>query len=263
MQHRESLLAASAKASRLLLENPDVMAAVPDVLRLLGEAAGADRVNLMLAQPGPKGERLLVVTSEWVAEGVTPYIGHPCKGSVDEQCVESIARALRAGQSQCINPCAISEGRRDFEGVGTLSKAIVPIFIQNEYVGVVGFDNTRQRRSIDSAELSVLETAAGVIGAAMHRERLIDAVRRERERAAEQQVAELAKANAAIRGSLERLASDPDMHGFLGHVVLEAARQLDALSGFVMERKDATDWQPSPTSTADAWRYRAIPSPPR
>src|SRR5215472_3373962 len=57
LQHRESLLAATAKASRLLLEKPDVMAAVPDVLRLLGEAAAADRVSFLLAQPpGPNGE---------------------------------------------------------------------------------------------------------------------------------------------------------------------------------------------------------------
>ncbi len=52
LQRRERLLAASANASRLLLEAPDVMAAVPHVLRQLGEAAAVDRVNLMLAQHG-------------------------------------------------------------------------------------------------------------------------------------------------------------------------------------------------------------------
>ena len=46
LQRRERLLAASANASRLLLEAPDVMAAVPHVLRQLGEAAVVDRVNL-------------------------------------------------------------------------------------------------------------------------------------------------------------------------------------------------------------------------
>src|SRR5689334_3279411 len=70
LQRRERLLAASANASRILLEAPDVMAAVPHVLRQLGEAAVVDRVNLMLTQIGPRGERLLVVASEWVAEGV-------------------------------------------------------------------------------------------------------------------------------------------------------------------------------------------------
>ena len=43
LQRREGLLAASAKASRLLLEAADVRAVVPDVLRLIGESAGVDR----------------------------------------------------------------------------------------------------------------------------------------------------------------------------------------------------------------------------
>src|ERR1700761_5239237 len=69
LQRREGLLAASAKASRLLLEAPDVRAVVPDVLRLIGESAGVARVILMLSHVGPGGEPLLVVASEWVAEG--------------------------------------------------------------------------------------------------------------------------------------------------------------------------------------------------
>jgi signal transduction histidine kinase len=243
LQHRDSLLAASARASRLLLEAPDVMGAVPDVLRLLGESADADRVNLMLAKTGPNGERWLVVAAEWVAQGVVPHLGHPSKGTCDEGCLESLASELRAGRSICISMCEAETERADFDGVGTKSKAVVPIFVDNDYLGVVGFDNTRQRRSIDSAELSALETAAGVIGAALHREKLIDAVRRERELAAEQRVGELAKANAAIRANLERLAKEPDLQSFLGHVLLEATRQLGAVGGFVAIRDDAQQWR--------------------
>ena len=69
LQARERLLTASARASRLLLEAPDVRAAVPDVLGLIGEAACVDRVNLMLGYTGPTGERLLSVVSEWTATG--------------------------------------------------------------------------------------------------------------------------------------------------------------------------------------------------
>jgi signal transduction histidine kinase len=244
LQHRESLLAASAKASRLLLEAPDVMQAVPDVLRMLGEAAGADRVNLMQALPGPNGERWLVVTSEWVADGVTPHLGHPSKGLCDEECLDALSAELRAGRSLCITPSELDCNRANFDGVDTQSKAVVPIFVEAAFFGVVGFDNTRQRRAIDSAELSALETAAGVIGAALHRERLIEAVRRERERAAEERVAELAKANAAIRANLERLANEPDLHSFLGNVLREATRQLDAAAGFVVVLDDAhKEWR--------------------
>ena len=246
LQRRERLLAASANASRILLEASDVMAAVPHVLRQLGEAAVVDRVNLMLTQNGTHGERLLVVASEWVAEGVVPHLGHPTMGTYDERDFARECAELRAGRSVCI----IKEGEREetcgcaLEGVGTKTKAIVPMFIDGEYVGVVGFDSTRQLRSIDSAELSALEMAAGIIGAALHRERLVDAVRRERERAAEEQVAELAKANTSIRANLERLASEPDLQSFLRALLLEATRQLDAAGGSVVLWKEALqEWR--------------------
>ena len=77
-----------------------------------------------------------------------------------------------------------------------------------------------------------------MIGAALHRERLVDDVRGERERAAQQRVAELANANAVIRGNLERLASETDLYSFMGHMLLEATRQFDAISGDVVVRDD-------------------------
>ena len=242
LRRREALLVASAKASRMLLEAPDVRGAIPEVLRLMGEAAHVDRVNVMLARRGPQGEPLLVVVSEWTAEGVQPHIDDPSVCMCDERQFSAVSAELRAGRSVCLNKCDTQvtyAGVTGFEGIGTKTKAIVPIFVAGEFIGVVGFDNTRQRRAIDAAELAALENAAGVIGAALHRQRLIDDMRRERERAAEERVAELAKANAVIRGNLERLASEPDLHTFLGHVLLEATRQFDAASGAVVVSKDS------------------------
>ena len=246
LQRRESLLAVSAKASRILLEAADVRAVVPDVLRMIGEAAGVDRVNLMISQTGPGGEPLLVLASEWVAEGVAPYLDNPSMHKCDERNFSGVCSELRAGRTVCLSTgdCPGEYTQVGIEGVGTKTKAIVPIFVAGEFCGVVGFDNTRQRRSIDSAELSALETAAGVIGAALHRERLVDDVRRERERAAEERVTELAKANAVIRLNLERLASEPDLHSFMGHMLLETTRQFDAASGSVIVSKDSLqEWR--------------------
>ena len=242
LRRREALLVASAKASRMLLEAPDVRGAIPEVLVLMGEAAHVDRVNVMLTRRGPQGEPLLVVVSEWTAEGVPPHIDDPSVCTCDERQFAAVSAELRAGRSVCLNKSdtpVTYAGVTGFEGIGTKTKAIVPIFVAGDFIGVVGFDNTRQRRAIDSAELAALENAAGVIGAALHRQRLIDDMRRERERAAEERVAELAKANAVIRGNLERLASEPDQHSFLGHVLLEATRQFDAASGAVVVSKDS------------------------
>jgi signal transduction histidine kinase len=246
LQARERLLSASASASRLLLEAPDVRAAIPRVLGIIGEAAHVDRVNVMETRTGPHGEPLLVVVSEWTAPGVTPHLGDATVGSCDERKFAAVCAELRAGRSVCFSKDERSAVHTvsGIEGVGTRTKAIVPIFVAGEFMGVVGFDNTRQHRAIEASELAALETAAGVIGAALHRERLVDDVRREREHAAEERVAELAKANAVIRGNLERLAGATDLQAFMGHMLLEATRQFDAVSGVVIVLKDSLqEWR--------------------
>jgi signal transduction histidine kinase len=245
LRARERLLTASARASRMLLEAPDVHAAIPAVLGLLGEAAHVDRVNLMRPRTGPNGEPLLVVVSEWTAEGVTPSLQESAC-SCDERDFAAVCAELRAGRSVCFSKGEMSsrDSTGGIEGIGTQTKAIVPIFVAGEFNGIVGFDNTRQHRAIDPSELATLETAAGVIGAALHRERLVDDVRREREQAVEQRVAELAKANAVIRGNLERLAGQTDLHSFMGHMLLEVVRQFDAISGAVIVLKDSLqEWR--------------------
>ena len=68
---RERLLSASAQASRLLLEAPDAMKAMPEVLRLLGEAAQVDRTALAFAEIGPNGEKWLKIQAEWITESLT------------------------------------------------------------------------------------------------------------------------------------------------------------------------------------------------
>ncbi|HVN46790.1 MAG TPA: GAF domain-containing protein, partial [Steroidobacteraceae bacterium] len=246
LQGRERLLTASARASRLLLEAPDVRAAIPNVLGLIGEAARVDRVNLMLTRSGPNGERLIGVVSEWSAEHGTLFLTEPSACTCDESSCAPLFAELRAGRSLCFNDGESAAGRAcsPICDAGSQTKAIVPIFVAGEFIGVVGFENTRQHRAIDSSELAALETAAGVIGAALHRERLVDDVRREREHMAEERVAELAKANAVIRGNLERLAGETDLHSFMGHMLLEAARQFDAVSGAVIVLKDARqEWR--------------------
>ncbi|HTV79225.1 MAG TPA: histidine kinase [Steroidobacteraceae bacterium] len=239
LQHREGMLGASARASRMLLEAGHVMDAIPGVLRELGEAAGADRVNLIRAEPGADGTPWMVVAGEWVAPGIAEYLNNPNKCGCPESTIGSTCRELRAGRSVLMNPQHHAGSDGGAADGSTLTKAVVPIFVDNVFFGALTFDNTRQRRAIDPAEVAALETAAGVIGAGLHRERLIEAVRREREQAAEQRMVELAKANAVIRGNLERLAKEPDARNFLGHVLLEATRQFDAAAGNVIVRHDS------------------------
>src|SRR5580698_8373663 len=104
LQHREGLLAASARASRMLLEASHVMDAIPGVLRELGEAAGADRVNLIRSEPGPDGAPWMVNAGEWTAPGITAYLNNPNKSGCPESTIFATCRDLRAGRTVMMNP---------------------------------------------------------------------------------------------------------------------------------------------------------------
>ena len=247
-QRREHLLAASAAGSRLLLQSPDVMAVVPKVLQLVGEAAAADLVTLLLLQPDSHDRDQLVAVGEWRAPGLGAAAGGPQL----QECVSleswnerhpGLSAELLIGRSVlCFEASADDEAPRmsgcDAATDADDTKALVPIFVLGEFVGLVGFVSRGKRRAIGAAELSALETAAGVIGAALHRERLVDAVRRERELA-------LVNDKAAVLRKLEQLAGETELGTFLGgHVLLEASERVGAAGGTVIVRDSAhQEWR--------------------
>lgn len=245
-ERRERLLAASAAASRLLLQAPDVMAVVPEVLQLVGEAADVDRVVLLLRQPDSKSDDEFLVASEWFAEspGATARRA-PLPKTISLELLNSRHPGLSSTQACCgraVLCYEASDGSEtprsatcDSQIASDDTKALVPIFVGGEFVGVVGFVAHAERRAVGEAELLALETAAGVIGAALHRERLVDAVRRERERA-------LLNDKAAVLRKLEQLAGETELGTFLGgHVLTEATEQVAATGGTVVVRDVAHD----------------------
>jgi len=240
-ERRERLLAASAAASRLLLQAPDVMAVVPRVLQLMGEAADVDRVLLLLKQPD-SGDQL-VVASDWCAQkpgasraSLPKTVSlallnkhHP--GLAADACCGRAVLCYESADGDAPTPSTSACDSVTSDD----TKALVPIFVGGEFVGVVGFISHGERRAIGDAELLALETAAGVIGAALHRERLVDTVRRERERA-------LMNDKAAVVAKLEQLAGEQELGAFLGgSVLLEATEQVEAAGGAVVVRDSAED----------------------
>ena len=233
LQQRERLLGASAQASRLLLESPDAMKTMPEVLRLLGEAAQVDRTALAFAEVGPNGEKWLKIKAEWINEALE---GTCCEiAQCNEPLSDLFCTMLQAGKSVVFCP----DDMRGHDGVSITSdkartSAIVPIIIESEYVGAIGFDDWQHVREFDSSIVSALEIAAGLVGAALHRERLLETVRVQRERAAEERLSQLGRANALLRENLVRLARDPDPQDFVSNILLDATRQMDAAAAFAI-----------------------------
>ena len=99
LQQRERLLAASAQASRLLLESPDAMKVMPEVLRLLGEAAQVDRTALAFAELGPNGEKWLKIKAEWISETVQCHCDDSQGVAWKEPRADQFCSMLMAGKS--------------------------------------------------------------------------------------------------------------------------------------------------------------------
>lgn len=240
---RERLLSASARASRMLLEAPDAMAAMPTILRELGEAAEVDRTAYAIAETDTSGASWLLIKSEWTAEYVVGERSNTVRMPLANRTSDCYCSQLSTGRSVYV---CHSDGTRTIGIASELAKSslIVPFLVDGEYAGAIGFDDCQQVREFDPAVVSALEIAASVIGAALHREKLVEAVRLERERAAEKRVAELARTNAMLRDVLERLATTADPYSFLGHMLLETARQLEAAAGaIVMLAPNGEEWR--------------------
>ncbi len=237
LQQRERLLGASAQASRLLLEASQAMEVMPEVLRLLGEAAQVDRTALAFAESGPNGEKWLKIQAEWINESITDQCDAECDGTDpwNEPRSDRFCNMLQSGKSVVFCP----EAQHHFDNASITSdkartSAIVPILVDGEYVGVIGFDDWQRVREFDSSIVSALEIAAGLVGAALHRERLVDTVRRERELAAEERVNQLVRSNATLRANLVKLARDAEPQDFISNLLLDATRQLDAAAAFAI-----------------------------
>ncbi len=240
LESREKLLSAAARASRLLLESPDAMEAMPEVLRMLGEAADVDRTALALAEIDAAGERWLVIKHEWIAEELRGMCNGGC--AEDDQYSDVHCSMLQAGKS--IVYCKETMPGQEAESITSdlaKSSAIVPILVDGEYVGVIGFDDWRRARKFDSSVVSALEIAAGLVGAALHRERLVETMRREREIAAEERMAQLHRANATLRANLLRLSRETDTADFIAGTLIDATRQLDAAAAFAIGFDTAND----------------------
>src|ERR1700733_10444497 len=232
---REQLLSAAALASRVLLGATEIMSVMPAVLRELGEAAGVDRTVLAIVETDAGGAPWLVVKSEWIAPCVAGERSQVERMAWDERHSGRPCERLRTGQTVHLRPSDCDDQRlASIASCRAQSSVIVPFMVVGEYAGAIGFDDCRRARSFDPDVVSALEIAASVIGAALHRDRLAAAVRAERDRATEQRVTELAKANAALRSNLEWLAGAADRRGFYGHMLLETVRQFDAAAGTLL-----------------------------
>lgn len=238
LRQRDRILEATAMAANALLTLNNFDEAVNKALQIIGESLDTDRVvvieNFVLqSEPSSVYWRILY---EWNSPYAVSQSSHPDLAQGSYEGIEEWYELCSKGQgiSYMLEemPYPFRSGQAEL-GVKALN--VVPIFVEGKFWGVVGFDDCREAKRRSPAEFAVLKTAADCIGSAIQRSRIQRAreeaeriVLQEREKAAQEQAAELAKANHALKQTLDVLATEPELDKFLGQVLGAIANQFQS-----------------------------------
>ncbi len=170
----EAILQAVAFTARLLLRSPKWEEAAQAVLARLGEATEVSRAYLFETHPGPEGRPLVSQRYEWTAAHADPEMDNPEMQGMDLAAAgyQRWVRRFQAGQMVQGVVAEFPESERPhLEEQSIRSMAVVPVFVDDEWWGCLGFDDCRHAREWSAAAREALQAAASTLGGAIRRER--------------------------------------------------------------------------------------------
>jgi len=228
LQRRDRLLEATAAATNGLLTLESFDDAINSALKIITEGSGCDRIGVLennfddsamlpthytiiyeFARPGiisqiPYLEGRRISNEGRAAFMERNYIQGEGFGGLLEEWDEPVRSTLASIQ---VKSCYA-----------------VPIRVNGQWWGLLSVDHCREAIRISPAEMAVLRTIADCIGSAIQRDRTRTLILK----AEQERVAELVRANAALKQSLDTLVADPDLDRFIGHTLKLIAHEFDA-----------------------------------
>jgi len=178
LRRRDAILQAVGSGAERLLSEPLWTTAVPELLRELGEAAAVSRVYLYENHTGDRGELRARQLFRWTAAEL------PSDEELQDFGYEVAGFArwvgeLGAGDVVAGHLTSLPEPeRRKLQLIGVVSLLVVPIFSDGRWWGFIGFDECTRARDWAAAEIDALRAAAGILGAAITRDRGDERLRR-------------------------------------------------------------------------------------
>ncbi|MEO1353613.1 MAG: PAS domain S-box protein, partial [Cyanobacteria bacterium J06635_15] len=174
LYRRDRFLQGVAVASHHLLATADFDTAIERALAVLGEAAEADRVYIYQNHAEPvTGKPMMTMCHEWSRPGVAPSIGQPHWQALPYskyglmrwhdifsagQSIRSLVRDLPKSERELLAKDQI------------LSLLMVPIFIDGQFWGYIGFDACLRAKIWSRNEESILVAIAASVGSAIKRQ---------------------------------------------------------------------------------------------
>jgi diguanylate cyclase (GGDEF)-like protein/PAS domain S-box-containing protein len=169
-QSREAVLGALARGARNLFNARDKDSAMNGLLAGLGQAVNVDRVYVFENHlDEPDGRLLASMRYEWLGPGISPQIDNPDMQSMPyDEAIPAWVETLGAGEP--VHGLVSEMGpveRALLEPQGIVSIAVMPIFLDGEFWGQIGFDDCSRQVVWSRLEIDALEIAAATVGAAI------------------------------------------------------------------------------------------------
>jgi len=168
-----AILEAVTLAAERFLSSPAWGPQLAATLQGLGQAAGVSRAYVYDNVFEDDEVVACHPVAEWADSGVVPQIDNPALQLVPYRpALVRWLETMSAGGSIHGHVREFPDSERDIlDPQDIRSLAMVPIFAGSEWWGLLGFDECVVEREWTQAEMGALKTAAGIIGAAIERER--------------------------------------------------------------------------------------------
>ena len=172
LARREAVLRAISRAAEQFLSG-NWRGAIPTLLSDLGKGADVSRTYLFENRLTSAGERRHFQTYEWCAPGIEAQIDNPILQSFTLAEI-GLGRWLEILQSDRVvqsEVAALPETERPtLQAQNIKSILLVPITVNQQWWGSIGFDECRDTRLWQSVEVETLRLSADMIAAALTRE---------------------------------------------------------------------------------------------
>lgn len=186
LRRKSTVLAAVAEALAELLLTSDLNTGIQRALALMGEAAEVSRVTLYQFHADPlSGRQLGTKRNEWIAPGAEPRMHHPRVRDVPFQDgpFDYFFRELSAGRNVSAHVRLLpAPVRTALEQFVVKSICLVPLNVEDQLWGYLGFDAEQIEREWTLDDQAALRAAAGGVSAAIARQRAQQALEASGER---------------------------------------------------------------------------------
>ncbi len=205
---RERYLTALVDIQNQLLSTKIDHKIYQNVLEILGTTVEANRIYIFENHCDESGNLVMSQRGEWCAPGIAPQINNSNLQNIHIDGKKTFWFELLS-HGEMINSAVVDlplNERRILEAQGVLSVLVLPLMVDGEFWGLIGFDNYLEVKQWETIEIDFLRSAVTAIALAKEREQssqLIARLNRDLEKRVELRTAALQESETKLQAIID------------------------------------------------------------